>query len=277
MNKMRRIEKINRYQNMFKKNISLKKGCFVPFLILGYPTLKKSMEIIQNTILHGADALEISIPFSDPIADGPIIQKANFRALQNNITIKNYFHCIKKIREQNTHLPIGLLIYANLILRMGIKKFYSRCLYTKIDSILIPDLPIEESNEFRKYGDKYKISSIYICPPNANTQLIKKISKYSIDYVYLVSRTGVTGINKNKQKLNKKIISKLKKYNSSPILNGFGITHNTNIKKILKLGISGIICGSEIISIINKYLTNNQKMFTKIKELCKNFKKKLIL
>ncbi|CAL4320910.1 tryptophan synthase subunit alpha [Buchnera aphidicola] len=268
---------MNRYKNMFEKNFLLNKGCFVPFLILGYPTLKRSIEIINDVISFGADALEIGIPFSDPIADGPIIQQANTQALKNNITMKKYFHYIKKIRKKNKNIPIGLLIYANLIFHMGIKKFYFNCAKIGIDSVLIPDLPIEESYEFRKYGNKNKISSIYICPPNADTHLIKKISKYSKDYVYLVSRKGVTGINKKKQTLNTKIIKKLIKNNSSPILNGFGITHNIDIQSILKLGVSGIICGSEIISIINKNIENQKKIRSQIKKICKIFKKKLIL
>ncbi|CAL4321052.1 Tryptophan synthase alpha chain [Buchnera aphidicola (Chaitophorus sp. 3695)] len=263
---------MNRYKIMFdNKNIQQK--IFIPFLVLGDPNLKQSINIIKTVISSGVDAIEIGIPFSDPLSDGPIIQKSNQRALKNKIHIKKFFKIIKKIRKKNKKLPIGLLIYANLIFNFGIKKFYYYCYKSGIDSVLIPDVPIEESYEFRKYALLNKISSIYICPPNANNILIKKISKYSQDYVYLVSRTGVTGLHKKNNKINFKIVDKLIKNKSAPILNGFGINKYTNMKLIFKSGISGIICGSEIIFLIEKYLNNTNEMLKKIKKLCVFFKK----
>ncbi|MCW5197687.1 tryptophan synthase subunit alpha [Buchnera aphidicola] len=267
---------MNRYKVMFNNKKNTEK-IFVPFLILGDPNLKQSIKIIKTVISSGADAIELGIPFSDPLADGPIIQKSNKRALKNKISIKKIFKTIKKIRKENKKLPIGLLIYANLIFNFGIKKFYYYCYKSGIDSVLIPDVPIQESYEFRKYSLLNKISSIYICPPNANNILIKKISKYSQDYVYLVSRTGVTGIHKKNTKINIKIINMLIKNKSAPILNGFGINKCTNIKLIFKSGISGIICGSKIISLIEKYLLNENKMLKKIKKLCIFFKKSTYL
>ncbi|CAL4321228.1 Tryptophan synthase alpha chain [Buchnera aphidicola (Chaitophorus populicola)] len=264
---------MNRYKIMFDKKKNTQEKVFVPFLVLGDPTLKKSIKIIKSVISSGADAIEIGIPFSDPVADGPIIQKSNKRALKNKIHIKKFFKSIKEIRQKNKKLPIGLLIYANLIFNFGIQKFYYYCYKYGIDSVLIPDLPIEESSQFRKYALLNKISSIYICPPNANNILIKKISKYSQGYVYLVSRTGVTGIHKKNKPINLNIINKLIKNKSAPILNGFGINKYTDMKLIFKSGISGIICGSEIILLIEKYLNNKKKMIQKIKKLCIFLKK----
>lgn len=263
---------MNRYKIMFNEKKNMKEKIFVPFLVLGDPNLEQSIKIIKTVISSGADSIEIGIPFSDPLADGPIIQKSNQRALKNKIHIKKFFEIIKKIREKEKKLPIGLLIYANLIFNFGIKKFYYYCYKSGIDSVLIPDVPIEESYQFRKYALINKISSIYICPPNADNVLIKKISKYSQDYIYLVSQNGVTGIHKKKTKINLKIIKKLIKNKSTPILNGFGINKKTDIKLIFESGISGIICGSEIILLIEKYLNNKKKMIKKIKKLCTFFK-----
>lgn len=263
---------MNRYRNMFKKLKCLQEGCFVPFIILGDPSLDISIKIINALIQNGADALEIGIPFSDPLADGPIIQRSNLRALSKNYTFLEYFNVLQKIREKNISVPIGILIYANLVYNQGIDNFYSKCFNFNIDSVLIPDLPIEESKVFYDIANKYYIDSIFICPPDADDNFLYYLSLYAKGYIYVLSRSGVTGINKSTPSLSREFIKKIKKYNSLPLLQGFGISDPIQIQHAISSGLSGVICGSVIINIIEKYLNNTHQMINKIKECTTIFK-----
>ncbi|VFP83666.1 tryptophan synthase subunit alpha [Buchnera aphidicola] len=263
----------SRYKLLFKNLSSKQECCFIPFIVLGDPSIDISIKIIDILIKNGADALELGIPFSDPLADGFTIQKSHLRALYNKISIKQCFNIIKNVRNKYPDIPIGILTYANLVYRQKLSIFYSYCNSIGVDSILIADLPIEESYFFRKVADKYQISSIFICPPDARTNLVKKIIKNNHEYTYLVSRPGVTGIQPiYSQKLLLQTIQKLKKYKSCPIIQGFGIHKSYQIKKILKNGVQGIICGSRIIQIIEENIINTNKMFIKIEKIIKKFK-----
>jgi len=257
---------------MFKKTNLLQKGCFVPFIVMGDPSLETSIKIIETLIENGSDALELGIPFSDPLADGPIIQKSNLRALSNNYSISKYFEVIQIVRKKYFNLPIGILLYANLIYSQGIKSFYKQCLKYDLDSVLIADVPIEEYNIFYKYANKFNIDSIFICPPDADKKFLIQLSLYAKGYIYLLSRPGVTGIQKNTITLSNTFVKKVKKYNTLPLLQGFGIKNAIEVKKSILSGTNGVICGSAIINIIEKNLNKEKEMIKKIK----NFSFKLI-
>lgn len=264
----------SRYNILFKNLKKKKEGCLIPFVVLGDPTLDISFKIINILIKNGADALELGLPFSDPIADGEIIQKAHIRSLKNNTTLEKCFLIIKKIRIKFPDIPIGILTYANIIYSQKVSFFYSQCKNIGIDSILIADLPIEESLEFQKLAQSNNISSIFICPPDAKKKLIYKISKYSEGYVYLVSRPGITGLKKKySNSLLIKVIKKLKEYKSAPIIQGFGISTKDQIKNSLNIGVNGIICGSVIVQIIENYFLNELILIKKMKKIIKNLKK----
>lgn len=263
---------MSRYLKMFNKLSILKEGCFVPFVVLGDPSLEISINIINILIKNGADALEIGIPFSDPLADGPIIQKANLRALAQNQNILKYFKILTQIREENISLPIGILIYANLVYNQGIDNFYLQCSNSGLDSVLIADIPIEESKIFYHTANKYQIDSIFVCPPNADDNFLYNLSLYAKGYIYVLSRSGVTGINNSTILLSQELITRIKKYNSLPLLQGFGISNSIQIKQAISYGLSGVICGSAIIKIIEKYLNQEKQMIKKIAKFTKLLK-----
>ncbi|XBC42018.1 MAG: tryptophan synthase subunit alpha [Buchnera aphidicola (Kaburagia rhusicola rhusicola)] len=264
---------MNRYQKLYKTLIPFKHGCFIPFVILGDPSINTSLKIIDILIENGADGLELGIPFSDPLADGKIIQNANLRAFSSGISIYKCFKMLHDIRKKHKTIPIGLLSYANLIFKFGIKDFYLKCSNMDIDSILIADLPIEESYSFRKYAKICHISPVFICPPDAEQNIIKKIAKYSTGYIYLLSRSGVTGIDNEIIVPPLYLINKLKKITNVPIIQGFGISNTKQIKQIILSGISGIICGSIIIQLIEQYCHDEEKLIQKIKNLSLSLKK----
>ncbi|QCI17097.1 tryptophan synthase subunit alpha [Buchnera aphidicola (Aphis helianthi)] len=263
---------MSRYKKMFEKKTLLKEGCFVPFVVIGDPSLNMSIKIIEILIKSGADALELGIPFSDPLADGPIIQKSNLRALSKNYGILKCFEIIQIIRKKYSNIPIGILLYANLIYSQGIKNFYKQCSKYDLDSVLIADVPIEEYSLFYKYANKFNIDSIFICPPDADDNFLSQLSSYARGYIYLLSRPGVTGIEKKTIALSNKFIKNVKKYNNIPLLQGFGIKNSIQIKKSILSGVNGVICGSAIINIIEKNLNKENEILNKIK----NFSYKLI-
>ncbi|WP_343190472.1 tryptophan synthase subunit alpha [Buchnera aphidicola (Mollitrichosiphum nigrofasciatum)] len=264
---------MNRYYKLFQQLKKREEGCFIPFVILGDPNIELSYKIINTMIYSGADALELGFPFSDPMADGKIIQSANIRALKNNINYIKCFELLQKIRKKFPNIPIGLLLYANIIFNIGVKNFYKKCHELNIDSILIVDVPIEESVSFLYLSKKYQIAQIFICPPNADDALITKISLYAEGYIYILSRTGVTGITQKTIKPCETIIKKFNNLTKTPLIQGFGIYDIKQIKESIKLGINGVICGSIIIQIIEKNIHNSKIILLKIQKLIKILKK----
>ncbi|XBC42525.1 MAG: tryptophan synthase subunit alpha [Buchnera aphidicola (Meitanaphis elongallis)] len=261
---------MNRYQTLYKKLVPFKKGCFIPFVILGDPSIDISLKIVDVLIENGADGLELGIPFSDPLADGKIIQKANLRAFSSGINVVKCLTMLHKIRKKYKTIPIGILSYANLIFQFGINNFYLKCSNINIDSILIADLPIEESYKFRQCAEINNISQVFICPPDAQQDLIEKISMYSTGYIYLLSRSGVTGTDQDIIIPPLNLINQLKRLTNIPIIQGFGISHPKQIKKIILSGVSGVICGSVIIQLIEHYWFDKKKLMEKIKNLSKS-------
>ncbi|PPI88167.1 tryptophan synthase subunit alpha [Candidatus Pantoea edessiphila] len=263
---------MKRYKKLFSKLKNKKEGAFFPFIVLGDPSPTLSLKIIDALVEGGADGLELGIPFSDPIADGPIIQNANLRAFNSGINVSKCFEIISNIRHKYHELPIGLLIYANLIFSNGIENFYIHCSKLDIDSVLIADVPIEESKPFSQIALKYNINPIFICPPNPGDKLLRDISSNSYGYVYLLSRTGVTGIEKPANLTSRLLINKFRLYNSPPLMQGFGISNVNQVSKIISSGVDGIIIGSAIVKIIENYFRQTDLMLNKLKIMSNNFK-----
>ncbi|EIC85579.1 tryptophan synthase subunit alpha [Serratia sp. M24T3] len=245
---------MERYQQLFKRLESQKEGAFVPFVTLGDPNPELSLAIIDTLIEAGADALELGIPFSDPLADGPTIQNANLRAFAAGVTPTQCFVLLEKIREKHPDIPIGLLMYANLVFHKGIDTFYERCAQVGVDSVLVADVPLEESAPYRAAALRHGIAPIFICPPNASDDLLREIASHGRGYTYLLSRAGVTGTEKRAVTPLNHLIDKLREYNAAPPLQGFGISEPSQVKESLAAGAAGAISGSAIVRIIE----NNQ-------------------
>lgn len=244
---------MQRYDEMFKRLGECKQGAFVPFVTVGDPSLDLSFEIIKTLIDQGADALELGIPFSDPIADGPTIQNANIRALAAGVTPAQCFELISKIRAYNADIPIGLLLYSNLVLARGIETFYSTAKAAGVDSILIADVPLHESSMFRNVAQKHDIAQIFIAPPNITKDGLNELASYGRGYTYLLSRAGVTGTETAAAMPASQLVQQLRDVNAAPTLLGFGISKPEHVKAALDAGAAGAISGSAIVQIIEKY------------------------
>ncbi|MGI8487000.1 tryptophan synthase subunit alpha [Pectobacterium sp. S5] len=255
---------MERYQQLFNRLSEKKEGAFVPFVTLGDPSPEQSLKIIDTLIAAGADALELGVPFSDPLADGPTIQDANLRAFAAGVTPDQCFEMLAAIRQKYPEIPIGLLMYANLVFSNGIDEFYQRCAQVGVDSVLVADVPVVESAPFRTAALRHGIAPIFICPPNADDELLCEIASYGRGYTYLVSRAGVTGAEKRAQLPLNHLVAKLNAYHAAPPLQGFGISDPAQVRETLASGAAGAISGSAIVRIIEKNLNQPDVMLSEL-------------
>ena len=246
---------MERYESLFAQLKERKEGAFVPFVTLGDPGIEQSLKIIDTLIEAGADALELGIPFSDPLADGPTIQNATLRA----------FEMLALIRQKHPTIPIGLLMYANLVFNKGIDEFYAQCEKVGVDSVLVADVPVEESAPFRQAALRHNVAPIFICPPNADDDLLRQIASYGRGYTYLLSRAGVTGAENRAALPLDHLVAKLKEYNAAPPLQGFGISAPDQVKAAIDAGAAGAISGSAIVKIIEQHINEPEKMLAALK------------
>lgn len=245
---------MERYETLFKQLKERKEGAFIPFVTLGDPSPEQSLKIIDTLIEAGADALELGIPFSDPLADGPTIQNATLRAFAAGVTPSQCFEMLAAIRQKHPTIPIGLLMYANLVFSRGIDEFYAQCEKAGVDSVLVADVPVEESAPFRQAALRHNVAPIFICPPNADDELLRQIASHGRGYTYLLSRAGVTGAENRAALPLHHLVEKLTEYHAAPPLQGFGISAPDQVTAAIDAGAAGAISGSAIVKIIEKNL-----------------------
>lgn len=257
---------MSRYEKMFARLNEKNQGAFVPFVTVCDPNAEQSYKIMETLVESGADALELGIPFSDPLADGPTIQGANIRALDSSATPDICFEQIGKIRAKYPDLPIGLLMYANLVYSRGIERFYERCAKAGIDSVLIADVPTNESAEFVAAAEKFGIHPIFIAPPTASDETLKQVSELGGGYTYLLSRAGVTGAETKANMPVDHMLEKLNQFDAPPALLGFGISEPAQVKQAIEAGAAGAISGSAVVKIIEAHVEQPQIMLDKLGE-----------
>lgn len=241
-----------RYRTVFDRLRNADEGAFVPFVTLGDPNPETSLRIIQTLIDAGADALELGMPFSDPLADGPVIQEANARALRAGVTPSTCLTMIRAIRERNPDIPIGLLLYANLVFSFGIDAFYDAIASAGVDSALVADIPLDESADYVAAAKRHGICPVMILPPNADADVLQTVAELSEGYLYLMSRAGVTGADNVAGMPFEHVIEALKQLDSAPALLGFGISTPAQVRVAMSLGVAGVIIGSAIVDLIAK-------------------------
>lgn len=253
-----------RYESMFDRLARAGEGAFVPFVTLGDPDPQLSLEIIDNLIASGADALELGIPFSDPLADGPTIQGATIRALDSGTTPSICFDMLASIRRRHPDIPLGLLLYANLVFAAGVEQFYQKCAAAGVDSVLIADLPVEMCDIVVQAAADSAVASIYVAPPNSDQATIEQIAARSSGYTYLLSRAGVTGADREAGAPLQTLIEQLKYSDAPPALLGFGISRPEQVKAALSAGAAGAISGSAVVGIIERCFKNPIELASEI-------------
>lgn len=263
---------MDRYAAMFARLTEQQAGAFVPFVMIGDPDIEISEKIITQLIESGADALELGVPFSDPVADGPTIQKAAIRALDNNVTPTKCFELLTRIRAKYPEIPIGLLLYSNLVLAKGLDGFYAQAADAGVDSILIADVPIREAGRFIDTANSNGIKQILIAPPNATDATFKAIGDLSAGYTYLLGRAGVTGAETAATMPAASLIERLNSVDAAPPLLGFGISNPEQVKHAIESGAAGAISGSATVNLIAQHLNDVPAMLTALDKFVSEMK-----
>lgn len=245
--------KNNRILQCFNLNGKIKK-CLICYIVCGYPDINSTLEIVDSLVNGGADIIELGIPFSDPIADGPTIQEASHFALTQGINPIHCLHAIKEIRKKYPSLPLIIMTYSNIVLSRGLTTFLKESAESGVDGFILPDLPIEESESFIKEASKLGLASIFLISPNTKDERVKQIRDSASGFLYLVSVLGVTGERKQFDSYSFETIKRIKKLTEYklPLAVGFGISNTDHIKKFIEAGADGIIIGSAIIKKINE-------------------------
>lgn len=242
-----------RYENLFSSLHERGEGAFVPFIMLGDPTPEDSLKIVRTVVAAGADALELGVTFSDPVADGPTIQASHLRALDGGATVDSSLELISTIRTEFPELPIGMLIYGNVAFTRGFDRFYAEFAKAGADSILLPDVPVREGAPFIAAAQKADIDPIFIAPARATEETLKGVAKSSQGYIYAISRDGVTGTEKQSETLGlEEVVSNIQCFDGPPVLLGFGISEPTHVQDAIAAGAAGAITGSAITKIIDR-------------------------
>ncbi|WP_103061476.1 tryptophan synthase subunit alpha [Actinomyces qiguomingii] len=246
---------MSRYPAMFSRLADAGEGAFVPFVMVGDPTPTASEAIIEALIAGGADALELGTPFSDPVADGPTIQRAHLRALGAGASLADCLAVVARVRARHPQLPIGMLIYGNVPFAIGLEDFYARCAAAGIDSVLLPDVPVRQSAEFSAAAAAAGIDAVYIAPPSASALTLDAVAAASRGYVYAVSRAGVTGTERASSTAGlAQSVARLRQDAAAPVMLGFGISAPEQVAEAIAAGADGAISGSATVKIIESHV-----------------------
>ncbi len=267
---MRNQIKNCRIDKTFRSLQESKKSALVTFITAGDPDLNSSTKILQNLPKAGADIIEIGVPFSDPMADGPIIQKSYKRALKNGITLEKVLEIVKKFRKKNNYTPIILMGYYNPIYQIGIEKFLNLAEKSGVDGILIVDLPPENDTEIEESLKKSYIKLIRLATPTTDKKRLKKILRNSSGFLYYVSITGITGTNLSNLNKVKKTYKKFKILSKIPVVVGFGINTPEKAKSVSAYS-DGVVVGSAIVREIDKNMDQKSKISNNVEVLVKKF------
>ncbi len=240
-----------RVKNKFKELKQKKQKAFGVFLTAGYPSLEYSKDIFKKILDAEVDFIEIGLPFSDPMADGPLIQHSSQIAIEQNTSVEECFKLVKEIRKINNDIPIILMGYYNPIHYYGNLKFIKKAVLSGIDGLIIVDLPMEEDEEFYNLSYKNNLPLIRLVTPTTDEERLKKILKNAHGFVYYVSVTGITGTKSASVNDVKNKIKVIKKITNLPVIAGFGIKNSVDAKKMSSIS-DGIVIGSSLVNKIEE-------------------------
>jgi tryptophan synthase alpha chain len=249
-----------RYAVLFEALRARNEGAFVPFFVLGDPDLETSARLLRAAVCAGADALEVGIPFSDPIADGPTLQRASLRAAAAGASAPACFELLAALRRDVPNVPVGLLTYANLVVQGGVDAFYARAARAGVDSVLVADLPLLEAAPFSRAARAAGVAPILLAPPNLPRARIRRLVELSDGYTYCVARKGVTGIGAARGgpvsaagDTPETLIAELRAAGAPPPLVGFGIAAPVHVQAAIAAGAAGAISGSAVAQILEAH------------------------
>ncbi len=248
------------------------KKLLIPFFTAGFPSLKYTYEYIKAAESAGADFVEIGIPFSDPLADGPEIQFSSKTALDKNLKLKDIWKLVEKVRK-HSDIPLLFMNYVNPLIAVGEEKFITKTAEVGIDGLIIPDLPVEESATMQLIADKVGLSMTFLVSPTSTEKRIQMIDKATTGFVYAVTVAGVTGANKKFSNSTDDYLHTLRKELNHKFVAGFGVSSSKDAKRLTKYS-DGVVIGSKLIQIIREAKTEKSSVL-KIEKFLKDIRKTL--
>ena len=241
---------MSRYEAMFRALAARGEGAFGAFVTLGDPDLETSAAILDALVEGGADMLEVGIPFSDPVADGPVIQAAAVRALERGVTPADCFDLLRAFRARHPEVPVGLLTYANLVVARGRDAFYEAAAQAGVDSVLVADVPMMEAEPYLAAARGAGVAPVLIVAPNTPEATLRRIAAAGEGYTYCVARAGVTGADQEVRFGHSQLLGTLRALDAPPPVFGFGISRPEHVALALEAGAAGVISGSAIVRLV---------------------------
>lgn len=250
---------ISRIQAKFDELAQRNEKALIAYLMVGYPNYKDTISAVRGLIKGGVDIIELGFPFSDPLADGPVIQNASAISLQKGTKLRQFFELVNKIRKES-NIPLVLMTYTNILYRQGYDHFFSMAKKAGLDGFIVPDMTVEESKEYLNAAKKHHMDTIFLVSPNTSKSRLQKIVKQTTGFLYLVSVFGTTGVRAKIQHYTIDALKNTKKIANSkiPVGIGFGISTPEDIAYYVKHGADAAIVGSALIRLIEN--TKSQKL-----------------
>ena len=252
---------IERIRNAFQAN----RTAFMPYTVLGYPTPEASLQVVQTLVTAGADLLELGIPFSDPLADGPIIQAATQHALENGITLAKCINMVAELRDRGVGTPALLMGYVNPILAYGVPRFVADSAAAGVDGFIVPDLPPEEAEELETACQQHGLALVYLLAPTSSAERIALIAEKSRGFIYLVSLTGVTGARDTLPPDLTDFVKRVRATACKPLAVGFGIGTSQQARAVAQLA-EGVIVGSALVQRAGESIDQVQMLATELRQ-----------
>ena len=262
---------MSRIKEKFSELEARNEKALISYIMVGFPNESATLSAVKGLVKGGADIIELGFPFSDPLADGPVIQNASTVSLENGTRINNFFKFVKKIRKL-TNTPLVLMTYTNILYNKGYLKFISEAKKAGIDGFILPDMSIEESKEYLKAA-KGNTDTIFLVSPNTTKKRIRKIANVTSGFLYLVAVYGTTGVKTGIKNYTLKAIKDIKKQTKGkiPLGVGFGVSTPVDVKKYISVGADAVIVGSAFLKLIEK--TPQNQIEVKIASFTKSLKK----
>jgi tryptophan synthase alpha chain len=247
------------------KGFQAHRTAFMPYAMLGYPTPKASLEVIETLVAAGADLLELGVPFSDPLADGPTIQAAGQRALENGVTLSRCLAMVAELRKRDVGTPALLMSYVNPILAYGIERCVADSAASGVDGFIVPDLPPEEAGELEDACRGHGLALVYLLAPTSSPQRTALVAEKSQGFIYLVSLTGVTGARESAPSGLAEFVARVRAVTHKPLAVGFGIGSGQQAKTVGQLA-EGVIVGSALVERAGESIEHVEELAVELRQ-----------
>jgi tryptophan synthase alpha chain len=253
------------FESLRKRN----QRALIPFITAGYPDLETTADVLQVLDANGADLIELGVPYSDPLADGPVIQAASRRALERGTRLEQVLEVVQSLKP-SLRSPLILFTYYNPILNRGIKPFLQQIANSGIRGLVVPDLPLEEARDMLEHATDQGIELVLLAAPTSSKERIKAIARQSCGFIYLVSVTGVTGVRSQLQACVKDLLVEIRSVTDKPIGVGFGISRPEHVRQVMSWGADAVIVGSAFVQRLAS--DNPSQRLQAVKDFCCDLK-----